>query len=70
MPGINKKLPPLGGPTVILSMVGGMLQVHGITEVILPPNGEPKGLEKDIAKTLKGIIKTTKTTIMIINFIL
>ena len=63
MPGMYKKLPPFGGPTVILSIVDGILQVHGIIEVILPPKGEPRGLEKDIAKTLKGMNKTIKTTI-------
>jgi len=37
-------------------MVGGMLHVHGIMDVILPPKGEPNGFEKEIAETLIGII--------------
>ena len=42
--------------------------MHGIIEVILPPKGELRGFEKDIAETLKGMVKVIKITIMATTF--
>jgi len=56
------KLPPDGGPTVILSIVGGTLQVQGTTRVILPPNAPPIGFEKDKANTATGVTKSPNVT--------
>ena len=58
---MNRKLPPTGGPTVIFIIVGGILQVQGVMKVILPPKGEPNGLEISAADAVSGITKTPIT---------